>query len=208
MTALLASLIDRATDLAKGGLAVVGATFLGAIVIGFLANLAAQMFWAKKLPISLLRFVRVIGGLSSGFVVGMFVFGDGGGWGLGPGTGSAGKSNAPGNAVPIVASLTPSVSQNLQLGVTLLGGQHVLAAKFYRVDGDSTNQSLQELKAKLAAVDPKLQLRQLTLRIYDDSVAEDHPAVVELESWAKDNGWRIAIEKIPATIPDLAGAKP
>ena len=209
MMAPIASLMDRATDLMKGGLAVIGATFLGAIVIGFAANFLTQLLGAKKLPPSLFRFVRIAGGLTSGFVVGMFVFGGGGGWGLGGGSGT-GK----GTPTNLVSSDAPSDSSTgeqptiTRVGVTLLGGQRVIAGKFYRLDGQATGKTLTELKKELLkATSTGVGPGHLTVRIYEDSVAQDHPAVHDLESWANEHKWRISLEKIPGTIPDVAGAK-
>jgi len=206
MMALFASFMDQAKDFITRGFAVIGATIVGAILLGFIINFFTQLIWGKKLPTGMSRFVRVVGGLSSGFVVGMFVFGGGGGWGTGGGSGSATtKGTLPdANALTADPLQGPAFSR---IEVTMLGGKRVVAEKFYRVYGHAGSKTFKELKEILQSEPVRPDANQLIVRIYEDSIAQDHPAVHELESWAAENKWRVTLEKIPNTIPDVAGEK-
>lgn len=209
MMVLLASLMEHAGRMVQAFLMVVGAAFVGAFAIGFVGNLIAQTLTSKKLPPTLLRLVRVVGGLSTGFVVSMFVFNGSGGWGLGGGTGTGSGSGAVSAEKAVAGSPQPKAtddSASKRIGVTLLGGARVINGKFYHIDGQPAPRSLAELQ-DIVKSSQATGAGHLTLRIYDDSVAQDHPAVVELENWLRNQNWRVTIEKIPGTIPLPAGEK-
>lgn len=186
MMVLLATLMEHAGRMVQASLMVIGATFVGAFAIGFVGNLIAQTLTSKKLPPTMLRLVRVLGGLSTGFVVSMFVFNGSGGWGLGGGTGTGSTGaglTAQEKAVAGTPQPTPASDATVnRVGVTLLGGGRVVAGKFYFVDGQPNAKNLAELQ-ELVKSAKQPGPGHLVLRIYDDSIAQDHPAVVELENW-------------------------
>jgi hypothetical protein len=83
-------------------LAVVGGAALGAMFIGWLAQVLAKLSFAQKIPPWPLRILRVLGGGATGLLVYCFVFGGGGGIG-GPGGwfggGQGGSADKPGKSV-------------------------------------------------------------------------------------------------------------
>jgi hypothetical protein len=208
MTVLLATMMEHARQIIQAILTIIGATFIGAFAIGFLGNYISQTLTSKKLNPTFLRFVRILGGLSTGFVVSMFVFNGSGGWGLGGGSGS-GPGTGVNSAEKLVAGPPQGKTSNPPspaIGVTVLGGTRVANEKFYLIDGQSNPKTLfdlQQMVKSAQTTDPG----HLTLRIYDDSVAQDHPAVALLENWLRDQKWRVTIEKIPGMLPLPAGEK-
>jgi hypothetical protein len=80
---------------------------------------------------------------------------------------------------------------------------------FYVVDGEPSARTFAALRERLAlSPKPGDPPPLLTLRIYDDSVAQDHPAVIELETWARQYGWRVSVEKVGGTMPVAEGGRP
>ena len=74
--------------------------------------------------------------------------------------------------------------------IVLLGGDRVKDQRFYVLEGRNQPLTLSELQH---AIRTRLQdkeqppLKSLELLIYASSVAKDHPAVLNLVKWAKDN---------------------
>lgn len=206
---ILASLMDNAGKFTTSGLAVLGAFFLGAVVLGAGTNFISRSLFGKKLPASLLRFVRVLGGLAVGLAVGLLVFSGAGGWGLG-GSGGDGSGNAA--IKPAMSPNTtkmPPAPPPARLGVALLGGARVQGQAFYLVDGEQLPRTMASMRERLTLpASPAEAQPLLTLRIYEDSVAQDHPAVIELETWARQSGWRVSVEKVSDMLPVVEGGRP
>lgn len=80
---------------------------------------------------------------------------------------------------------------------------------FYMVDGEPTARTIAGMRERLTLPPQSVDAPPLlTLRIYEDSVAQDHPAVIELEAWARQNGWRVSVEKVNGTLPVAEGGRP
>jgi hypothetical protein len=209
MMVLLSTIMDHARQLAQTFLTVIGAALIGAIAIGIFANYVSLTVSSKKLNPSILRIIRILGGLSTGFVVSMMMLSGSGGWGLGggSGTGQSGTQSTPPTKLAAEVDVAPASTEPTFVHVTMLGGARVNAERFYQVDGHTQAMTIAELQSLIKSM-PISNKTPLTLRIYDDSVAQDHPAVVVLETWLRDQNWRVNIEKIPGTIPAPAGVKP
>ena len=63
---LLANLMNDAGRFAQGGLAVLGGAVIGAVASGFITNSSIRMVSGKQLPATLLRIIRLCGGLAGG----------------------------------------------------------------------------------------------------------------------------------------------
>ena len=77
----------------------------------------------------------------------------------------------------------------------MLGGDRVREGRFYRVEGEQQARTLAELRDTIEALRQPDQapLKGIELVIFPDSVAQDHPAVQEIEKWAKRNGLEVAL---------------
>jgi len=157
-------------------LAVVGGAALGAMFIGWLAQVLAKLSFAQKIPPWPLRILRVLGGGATGLLVYWFVFGGGGGIG-GPGGwfggGQGGSSDKPGKSVArsredkgsekskenkskekAEEKRTESEPAEI-LRVEVLGNETLMkiarsqtidSNKRYRIEGSSTLYTLEEVK--------------------------------------------------------------
>jgi hypothetical protein len=196
---------EAAWRFALNGFAVLIIAIVGGLCVGSLFNLFAKLVFGKMLPASALRFVRVGGGLTTGFIAGMFVFSGGGGLGWG-GTGANAPTDQPAaslNAKPVVAPIPAP------LRITLLGGVRVKDEAFYLLDGSPDARKLAEVQTLLTDLKGKSAvLPKLDLRIYDDSVARSHAAVVELEQWAMAQGFSVTVETTTGTLPIATKADP
>lgn len=181
--------------LTQGSLAVIGATVVGAIFSGLMLNLVAKALWAKSSPPAALKLTRGAGGLTSGFLASMYLFGGSGGWGdggAGPGTG--------GETKPKAADVTPAVGTVVgPLRIAMLGGERVKNAAFYQLEGEKEPRTLESLTAFL---DEKAKSKQapseLAIQLLPDSVARDHAAVKDLEEWAAKHGLIVHLNIIKA----------
>jgi len=201
-------MMDHAGRWTTSGLAVLGAFFLGAVIFGAATNFVTRSLFGKTLPAALLRLVRVLGGLAIGLAVGVLVFSGTGGWGLGGGSAGSGSDTVQPALKPPAPTELPAPAIT-RLGVTLLGGARVQGQAFYMVDGEPTARTIAGMRERLTLPPQSVDAPPLlTLRIYEDSVAQDHPAVIELEAWARQNGWRVSVEKVNGTLPVAEGGRP
>lgn len=185
-------------------LAVAGGGAVGAFGSGLLLRWLGRMAGGRQVPQPIMTFVRILGGITMALVVWMWAFGVGGsgfgtgeGWGLGSGQGTGPKSDA---TAPIsTAYSSPDVKKNgaganqtsESLHVEMLGGQRVQDERFYLVEGASQPVSLAELRRQIQGHEPPY--RRLEIVIYEQSVAQDHPAVRELERWAKQHDLTVSL---------------
>lgn len=187
------NMIDDIGRLGQGALAVLGGAVVGAVVTGFMTNSAVRLLTTRRLPPLILRWVRIGSGLAGGLFVGYVVFSGFGGWGLG-GAGGASGGQAEPSATAAADSRSIPVSR---IGISLLGGSRVQNGAFYWLDGPEPPKTLADL-GKSLPVTPGT----VALRIYDDSVARDHVAVVDLITWAERAGWKVVIEEFKGqTLP-------
>ena len=90
------------------------------------------------------------------------------------------------------------------LRVVMLGGDRVASQHFYLLEGDKEPRTLRDLqKAIQARQDEKDRpsLKSIEIVIYEDSVAQDHPAVRDLEKWARQNDLGVTLSKPRGTLP-------
>jgi len=157
------------------------------------------------MPGPMLRVIRLLGAAASGLIVGMIVFSGSGGFGLGggfgPGEGGTGQVSPQSMAS---GTGEPKPTGGGSLRISLLGGSRVQGAAFYRLDGESKARTLAELQRHLRELKEKgWAPTKLELRIYDDSVAKDHPAVGDLVAWAMLTGIGVSVEIMPTPMPPL-----
>jgi hypothetical protein len=190
-------------------LAAFGGFGIGAVASGFIARFLIRLLTARAVHWLPLRLVQLLGGTTLGLAVWFFGLGWGGnGFGLGQGNGS-------GNSVPGTSTfdLRPSADDRSskfenrtssskfdtlpsELRIELLGGPKVKNERFYVVEGDSNALSLAELQQRIRArmeAQSQPPLKSVELVIYDDSVAQDHPAVQDLERWAREQNLSVTL---------------
>jgi hypothetical protein len=184
-------------------LAVVGGAALGAVVVGLLLRFGGWWLGTSTGPRRFTWLLRALGGVAGGWLVwlaltapgGSGLFGGGGslfgGRGTGPDTGREAASAPTQPAEKPSSARAPSIG-GTGLLVTMLGGKRVVGGRFYLLQGATEPLTLDELKQ---AVKERRQgnpeLRVIQIKIYQDSVASNHPAVKDLEQWATDNGFTV-----------------
>lgn len=162
----------------------------------------------KQMPQPVRRMNQTLGGLLLGIATGMWVTGEGGGgFGFGPGMGSGPGGSEPTSMEQQTAPMpaTPSVQegdkggeplQPITLRVTMLGGGQVRDQRFYQLEEEATPLTLAGLRDTLLERRRQKQrgiLKGLEIVITPESVAKDHPAVRELEKWARENDLRVTM---------------
>jgi hypothetical protein len=181
-------------------LAVLGGAFLGALFSGLFVQLMVRGWLKKQVPHVILTGVRTVGALAVGGVVWLFAFsGGGGGTGWLPGgSGGPASGDAGGPVVadrdtarhkpeekPHVTDLTPPKSEVIR--VEMLGGERYHNdQRFYRIDDKrfTLSELLDELQKRREA---QPALKGIDIVIYEKgSVAESHPAVLDLKKRALD----------------------
>lgn len=190
-------------------LAVVGGVALGAFLGGLLAKMAARGAFQGKAPRLAVLALRVLGGATLGFLVWLWVAGSGG-WGPGGGGlfgfGGAGTEKGSGTistsqdtvstALPPTKKTPESERLPETLRVEMLGGRRVKEERFYLLEGEKEPRTFTILRQTLAARKKQLDKRPLKgieIVVYDNSVAKDHPAVRDLEKWARDNDLEVTM---------------
>jgi hypothetical protein len=81
----------------------------------------------------------------------------------------------------------------------MLGGARVQQDRFYVVDEKMPALPLAEVKEMLLARknQGRNPIKAIEIVIYEDSVSTDHPAVRDLDQWAKLNGLQVTISFPP-----------
>jgi hypothetical protein len=207
-------------------LAVVGGAVLGAIIIGFLANLLARLATTRKLPRWAANVVRLLGAVAAGWLVALWVFGGGGagiggsgGWGFGSGTGrgestakvpSTGQTVSPSTAAKAPNELPDSDSNTLRVEVLGAAALKRLGKaeleRCYRVDADGgprllTLKEVKDLIAERLKKEPPL--RHVALVLYKDSPAPGVSFVEDLRAWAVDRKMKVDVVAPDADAPTL-----
>jgi hypothetical protein len=205
-------------------LAVAGGFFLGAWLSGWLLQRLTRLLTPKKVYPAALWVIRLAGGVAAAWLVALFVFGTGGGWGFGgPGGGGLGEGpgSQPGTAEhndtgtsktvgPGPEEKLPPVAEKT-LRVEVLGGglsqQQRLNGQFYRLDRED---KLQALPAVLEQIDRRKAgtppLEKVEIVLYKDSPDRNTPAVEELRSAVSRRGLEAAITEVQAKAPSGKGA--
>ena len=155
---------DRIAAMVLNALAVGGGFLAGYVVTWFAAYYLDKWLAASRSPVTLLKALRMLGGICGAILVLLLVFGAGGGGpGDGPGTTAAtGAGSGPG-AGPATTAVTapapepvtpkppePTASDEI-VRVTVLSGADVVEGRFYVVEGSPLKLTLDEVKKELAA---------------------------------------------------------
>ncbi len=196
-------------------LAVVGGAALGALVVGLVLRFCGWWLGGGKAPRRLVWLLRALGGVAGGWLVWLMVMGPGG-FGLlggggslfgGRGTGQESGRQLPAppthSTEPATTAPAPAVPAGAAtVSVTMLGGKRVVGGRFYLLEGTPEPLTLDELKQ--AIKERRRQnpaIRVIEIKIYQDSVSSNHPAVKDLEQWAMDNG--LTVSRPPPVDRDL-----
>lgn len=191
-------------------LSVLGGAVLGAIFIRLLVGLLVRAFTRKQIPRPIKSVLSTLGGIAGALAVFLWVFGPGGGGGFGWGGGwglfgqsgtGAGQHTGPattGGSGPPDTRGTPGAGT---VQVHMLGGNRVVDDRFYVLAGEPprTLPELQQVLIERRQLRPELQ--ELEIVIHQDSVADRTPAVEQLKSWAKANGWILKLSFPPTKAP-------
>ncbi len=189
-------------------LAVAGGAAVGAFGSGWLLRLISRWLSARPAPKWAVQGVRVLGGITLAVLVGLFVFGSGGGrFGLGGDGGGffgAGKGDATGptgREGPTGKEAAPTASDPVATGgelrVEVLGGANPSDVLF-RVQGKQERHTPEQLIGLLAAgKGGQPPLTGLTLVIYKDSPSADVPQVQQVRKWAKEHGLAVSTDEPP-----------
>jgi hypothetical protein len=178
--------------------AVAGGALVGGIGTRVTLAVMTRLLVEKALP-RLVRWpLQLLGAAALGWGV-WLAFGSGGGLGLGGGWfGPGGSAEVPsnnGSALRDSAEATelPPPVEPVTLPIVLLGGHRVQQERFYQIEGQPRAFTLADLRENIRtrpADSPPV--KGIELIIFPDSVARDHPAVRELEQWAKQNNLAVS----------------
>jgi hypothetical protein len=118
------------------------------------------------------------------------------GLGSGPGTNADTKAKGvetPKAKPPDEAVVTGKAGPEV-MRIEMLGGQRVQEQRFYVSEGQTAPQTLAELRQ---AIDDRQKrtppLKGIEIVIYENSVARDHPAVRDLERWAREHDLAVTV---------------
>jgi hypothetical protein len=203
--------------LALKGLALVGGFAVGAFLTGGLMRLLVRALTTRPVPRALLWLVRMLGGAALALAVWLWVTGTGdfgpgrgGLWGLG-GPGADGEPSestthqtsltSPPRAEPPAPEPPPAEGPEV-LRVLMLGGSRVSEKRFYRLEGQEQPLTLADLSQALRERrDKQASLKRLEVVVYENSVAADHPAVRDLQRWARENDWAVTLSFPKSDLP-------
>jgi hypothetical protein len=193
-------------------LAVIGGATVGGLLSGWLFRLVVRLAFRRTVPRPALLLIQFLGAVTLGLFVWYWVVGSGG-WGpgggvfLGHGGGTPGtvgeakgkaeapKPKAPADEAAKAKAAAPGVTAGPEvLRIEMLGGQRVKEGRFYLPEGQQAPQTLAELRQAVAARQKQgPALKGIEIIIYEDSVARDHPAVRDLEKWARENDLAVTV---------------
>jgi hypothetical protein len=188
-------------------LAVAGGAAVGWVGCGALFRLVARLSVGRPVPRPMMLVVRSLGAVALGLAVWAWVFGTGGsGFGTGTGLGLGGQGGqgteveAPPEPRPLEPAPGPAEKEKAGISVLrieMLGGARVREQRFYLLEGSTQPMTLDELRARLREPKSGGVLKGIEIVIYEDSVAQDHPAVRDLERWAKQHDLTVRIVLSP-----------
>ena len=182
-------------------LAAAGGFGVGAVASGLAVRFLTRMLTARAVHWLPLRFVQLLGGTALGMAAWFFGFGwGGGGFGLGEGSGDRGQGADNRSQTEVRASdfePRPKIEdRRSKIEIELLGGAKVHNERFYVLEGNPEACSLtdlqQRIRTRMEAVN-QTPLKSIELVIYEDSVAQDHPAVQTLERWARQQNLAVTL---------------
>ena len=178
--------------------AVAGGALVGGITTRLTLYVVTRLLLEKALP-RLVRWpLQLLGAAALGLGV-WWAFGSGGGFGLGGGwLGPGGSAETPSANRSALRDDTERKDLSVPvepetLRIVLLGGDRVRQERFYQIEDDPQPRTLTDLGEAICSRPPNSRpLKGIELVIFPDSVARDHPAVRELEKWAKQQGLAVA----------------
>jgi hypothetical protein len=202
---------DRVVRFALNLLAVGGGFLVGHVVTGVITWALDRWITGGKTPQGVHRVARSIGGIALALLVALMLFGQGGyGDGTGPGGGSSATDKGPGNGTqtqptdskdvqpPLPIPQKDSTPPEQRIRVTLLGGSDVKNEKFYLIDDDRTPRAFADVAAAVNA--KKAETKKpvgVELRFTaDNTLAENHPAVLRVINWARSNDVAVTLPAV------------
>lgn len=194
------------------GLAVVGGGFLGALLVGLILRVASKRLSSRTVPPRVKLAARALGGIAAGWLVWMIITAPGGSglWGGGGslfGGRGAGEGSGKDNPSQPTHQTEPGPTSPGEPGqpetikVILLGGHQVVDEKFYRFEDGREAYQLKDLQKILKDKEKQGSALTLVILIYEDSVAQGHSAVKNLESWAEQNHFHPRVSKPSGKAP-------
>lgn len=197
---------EKVAQLFLNCFAVAGGFLVGWVLTGLVAWFLDKRLTGGKSPATVHRVAKNLGGVGLAILVALIVFGNGSGWSIMGGDGDGdGKSNAPPgrpggpdkggppatspNTTPIPDTRKEQPSPRERVRVTVLGGEAVKNERFYLLDDDATPRTIAEARATLAG---KKESAKGSLGVEirftaDNAIPPNHPAVLQLTNWARDN---------------------
>jgi hypothetical protein len=204
---------DRVVRFALNLLAVGGGFLVGHVLTGVIAWALDRWVTGGKTPHGVHRVARIIGGVALALLVALMLFGQGGyGDGTGPGGGPNPDDKGPGGGT----ATQPTTNKDVQppppiprqdatppeqrVRVTLLGGSDVKDEKFYLIDDDRTPRTFADVVAAVNAkkAETKKPVGVEVRFTADNTLAENHPAVLRVILWARANDVAVTL---PAAKP-------
>jgi hypothetical protein len=208
---LLQAVVFEQLGLVIKWLAGLGGFLVGGFLVGLFVQLLVAVAWRQKIPPLALALIRVLGGITIGWLA-MLLVGTGNGTGNGFGFGGQGSEsgNGPGsgsgkeqvaskdkdhsstsNGSTETVPLRPSDTLEVEvLGIhavkALVGKASYDSGKWYRVHTPEGTKlmTLEEVKKFIAPDEETTHYRRLVLVIYGDSPNRDKAQVTDLQNWA------------------------
>jgi hypothetical protein len=212
---LFADLTQNVGNTVVNGLAVAGGAAVGYFGTWLLTWGLCRATIHKTPPKSVQKLLNVVGAIAGGLIVAALLFkGGGSGWGSGSGWnlfGGSGKDGeqpvnsnptypgGPTNPTHPTQPIKPDSSPVLR--IRMLGGNDVKGDRFYQIVGDATARTLDELKPivreRMQPPGGQPGIRTVEIIIDPDSVARNHPAVKQLENFARGEDLTVNISVQP-----------
>jgi hypothetical protein len=192
-------------------LSVIAGAALGWLGVGVLIRRVGKWVIFREVPRAFARPFQLLGALAAGLWAWAILLSPGGpgpfwgsGWSVvgGPGHQGAPERVAEAPAHPRADThRTALPRRETPLRITVLGGPRVVEGRFYLLEGDQQPKTLAELQKLIRAKQLDGGLREIDLLIYENSVARNHPAVRDLESWAERNSLTVTKPPTRGEIP-------
>jgi len=182
-------------------LACAGGALIGMVLTGVLGRVFFRFIGMRSPPRPVTLFLRIAGWVGGAFATAWLLFHGTGGWGLGgSGSGESAGENAISKSAAESKKQPPTAGPTIR--VTMLGGGRVKNGAFYLIEGNPAPRPLAGVQEAIQRLrdQPTLPVG-LEIQVYADSVARQHPAVVDLESWAESIGLRVSVVTLPRELP-------
>ncbi len=219
-TLLVADLGLNIGTMIVNALAVAGAGAFGYFATRFVIWFVGKFVIHRKPPPQISKVIGLFGGVAMALLIAGLLFKGqgGGGWGFGPGFGfgtGAGTSSTETSSTepttkksnPETVTSTPTPKTPNPLRIRMLGGNNVQKVDgdlaFYQPEPGNEAYTLDRLKSlirdRMQATPDRPAIAEIVIVIEKDSVAHNHPAVIKLEQFGKDQGLTVTIQRPPGT---------